>query len=75
MTTSTKTLVGTPDRGEITVKNPDVLFTARGVEFECTDHATGEKVIMIITDEYLPYVIEDLMTATDMFGRIKRKAD
>jgi hypothetical protein len=73
MTTSTKTLVGTPDKGEITVKNPDVLFTARGVELECTDHTTGEKVIMVITAEYLPYVIEDLMTGTDMFGRMKRE--
>lgn len=72
MTTSTETLVGTPDRGEITVKNPDVLFTARGVELECTNHVTGEKVIMIITDDYLPFVIWDFMTATDMFGRVKR---
>lgn len=60
MTTSTKTLVGTPDKGEITVKNPDVLFTERGVEFEHTDYATGEKIIMIITPEYLPFVIQDL---------------
>lgn len=75
MTTSVKTLIGTPDRGEITVTNPDVLFTARGVELECVNYTLDgpEKVIVVISPDYLPYVIEDLMTGVDMMGRIKNK--
>ena len=75
MTTSVKTLVGTPDRGEITVTNPDVFFTARGVELECVNYTVDgpEKVTMVISPDYLPYVIQDLMTGVDMMGRIKRK--
>lgn len=75
MTTSVKTLVGTPDRGEITVTNPDVFFTARGVELECVNYTVDgpEKVTMIISPDYLPYIMADLQTGTDMMGRIKRK--
>jgi hypothetical protein len=72
VTTSVKTLVGTPDRGEITVTNPDVFFTARGVELECVNYTIDgpEKVTMVISPDYLPYIMEDLKASTDKFGRI-----
>lgn len=72
MTTSVKTLVGTPDRGEITVTNPDVFFTARGVELECTNYTVDgpEKVTMIISPDYLPYIMADLNSVTDKRGRL-----
>lgn len=72
MTTSVKTLIGTPDRGEITVTNPEVYFTARGVELECVNYTVDgpEKVTMIISPDYLPYIMEDLKAGTDKFGRI-----
>lgn len=72
MSTSVKTLVATPDRGEITVTNPEVYFTARGVELECVNHTTDgpEKVTMIISPDYLPYVMADLNSVTDKHGRL-----
>lgn len=72
MTTSVKTLVGTPDRGEITVTNPDVYFTARGVELECVNYTVDgpEKVTMVISPDYLPYIMADLNSATDKHGRL-----
>lgn len=75
MSTAVKTLVGTPDRGEITVTNPEVYFTARGVELECVNHTVDgpEKVTMVISPDYLPYIMADLKTGTDMMGRLKNK--
>lgn len=72
MSTSVKTLVATPDRGEITVTNPEVYFTARGVELECVNYTTDgpEKVTMIISPDYLPYIMADLNSVTDKHGRL-----
>lgn len=69
---TTTTLVATPDRGEITVTNPDVYFTARGVELECVNYTVDgpEKVTMIISPDYLPYIMADLKAGTDKLGRI-----
>jgi hypothetical protein len=75
VTTATTTLIGTPDRGEITVTNPDVFFTARGVELECVNYTVDgpEKVTMVISPDYLPYILGDLAKGVDEFGRIKSK--